>query len=165
MTKRGVVKICAVCGKEYYVPQYRAKKSKYCSRDCQNHGQYEHIEKVCSCCGKIFLVSNSRTHKKYCSDLCSKTCKTTMRENRKQSKLLSRIKRGPTTNRTLRRFVFLNKPKRCEICGYDEYDFCLDVHHIDGDCTNNDLHNLKVLCCMCHKKYHKGVIDIDGKSK
>tara|TARA_R110000822_G_C14959219_1_gene455953 strand:+ start:100 stop:513 length:414 start_codon:yes stop_codon:yes gene_type:complete len=30
----GVNKICACCGAMYYVPPYRAEKTKYCSRPC-----------------------------------------------------------------------------------------------------------------------------------
>ena len=45
--------------------------------------------------------------------------------------------------------------KKCEKFGYDEYDFCLDIHHIDMNENNNDISNLAVLCVICHKKLHK----------
>lgn len=35
----------------------------------------------------------------------------------------------------------------------------LDVHHIDGDRSNNRLDNLKVLCVWCHAKHTRGVYD------
>lgn len=40
----------------------------------------------------------------------------------------------------------------CEKCGFIPEDRCqLDVDHIDGDHTNNALHNLQTLCANCHR--------------
>lgn len=42
---------------------------------------------------------------------------------------------------------------KCEKCGLTTWlDFAivLEVHHIDGDRTNNNYENLKLLCCNCH---------------
>ena len=151
-------KICVECGKEYHVPKYRELISKYCSQYCLNHGQYKSITKICICCKKEFKVSNSRIKQKYCDILCAKQSKDDLVIRRKKSKRATRISRGVATGKTLRRFVFDNKPKQCELCGYNEYDFCLDIHHIDKNALNNDISNLAILCCMCHKKLHKGVI-------
>jgi len=156
-------KICVVCHKEYDVKPYLFEKSKYCSVYCHNHGNYEHIEKKCLECGKTFHVSSSRITKKFCSDICSSQSHKNIKERREQSKLWQKMNRGNVSSRTLRKYVFSIKPKQCEICGYNEYDFCLDVHHIDENCLNHNIENLKVLCCMCHRKYHKKIIDINGK--
>lgn len=155
--------ICNCCGKEYYVPKYREHISKFCSRECQNHSQYEFVAKVCLCCNKEFKVSNSRANKKFCSKECTIFTKTTQKDRRRQSQRLTTVKRGTATSKTLRKFVFSIKEKKCEICGYDEYDFCLDIHHIDNNPINNDITNLAVLCCICHKKLHKNVIKYSGK--
>ena len=79
-------------------------------------------------------------------------------ERRRKIKAIAALKRGSKSNRSLRRNVFLDKDKVCQICNYDEYDFCLDVHHIDNDPTNNEIDNIAVLCCICHRKLHKGII-------
>lgn len=45
------------------------------------------------------------------------------------------------------------KERRCECCGNDEWlgqPIPLELHHIDGDNTNNDLENLQILCPNCH---------------
>ena len=49
----------------------------------------------------------------------------------------------------------VHKKAKCEICGrvYDGI-YRFEVHHADGDRTNNDLSNYKWLCCSCHKKIH-----------
>lgn len=41
--------------------------------------------------------------------------------------------------------------KCCEKCSNKEN---LEVHHIDGNCKNNDINNLIKLCSECHKYYH-----------
>ena len=41
------------------------------------------------------------------------------------------------------------KESRCEICGYSE---STELHHINGDPTDNRLENLQILCPNCHAK-------------
>ncbi len=43
--------------------------------------------------------------------------------------------------------------RKCEKCGLEEWlgqPINLEVHHIDGDRTNNELNNLMLLCPNCH---------------
>lgn len=45
------------------------------------------------------------------------------------------------------------KEYKCEGCGGTEWmgeRIPLELHHVDGDRKNNNLENLKVLCCNCH---------------
>ena len=44
------------------------------------------------------------------------------------------------------------KGKKCIICGEGEN---IDVHHIDGDRTNNQIRNLIPVCRYCHLGIHK----------
>jgi len=42
---------------------------------------------------------------------------------------------------------------KCEICYNESWldnPIVLEVHHIDGDRTNNEYDNLQLLCCNCH---------------
>lgn len=42
---------------------------------------------------------------------------------------------------------------KCECCGSSEWlgqPITLEIHHIDGDRTNNTLENLQLLCPNCH---------------
>lgn len=45
------------------------------------------------------------------------------------------------------------KEYRCEKCGLSEWlgqPIALEVHHIDGDRTNNTIENFQLLCPNCH---------------
>lgn len=45
------------------------------------------------------------------------------------------------------------KEHKCEKCGNTEWNgqpIPLELHHIDGDHSNNTLNNLQVLCANCH---------------
>lgn len=47
------------------------------------------------------------------------------------------------------------KTYECEICGITEWEnknIVLQLHHIDGDHTNNELDNLQILCPNCHSQ-------------
>lgn len=45
------------------------------------------------------------------------------------------------------------KPRKaCEQCGTSKR---LEIHHRDGDATNNEPANLQVLCLRCHRAAHK----------
>ena len=47
------------------------------------------------------------------------------------------------------------KENQCEMCGITEWEnknIVLQLHHIDGDHTNNELDNLQILCPNCHSQ-------------
>lgn len=153
---------CRCCKEVFYVPKYRINTAKFCSLYCQNHKQYIKSSHTCFYCKKIFTDSPSRKNKrKFCSQDCysdyQKKHKTTQLK-RKAQKLLVLNKRGLNWSQNNRKYVFSLKEKKCEKCGYDEYDFCLDIHHIDKNPNNNHISNLAVLCVICHKKLHKGIL-------
>jgi hypothetical protein len=50
------------------------------------------------------------------------------------------------------KIAFSNKPHTCERCNSTSN---LLVHHIDHNRSNNELHNLEVLCKRCHQKHHE----------
>lgn len=62
------------------------------------------------------------------------------------------IENSPQTNtsKLKNRLWNLNlKKKMCEVCGYTEN---LELHHINGQPTDNRLENLQILCPNCHAK-------------
>lgn len=48
--------------------------------------------------------------------------------------------------------AFQNYPHKCSICGWDEDEDILQVHHIDENRKNGSLDNLIILCPNCHWK-------------
>jgi len=49
----------------------------------------------------------------------------------------------------------------CSVCGASNKK--LQVHHIDGDRTNNDLENLTPLCRDCHTEVHRPSAFVDDR--
>lgn len=59
-----------------------------------------------------------------------------------------------------RELAFDNYEHVCYNCGR-AHD--LEVHHLDGDRTNNDVKNLVILCSSCHHKYAHTIVHENGK--
>lgn len=51
-----------------------------------------------------------------------------------------------------RKQAFRKYEHKCSVCGWNEDEDILEVHHIDENHENNDLKNLKILCPICHRK-------------
>lgn len=52
-----------------------------------------------------------------------------------------------------RKHLLKERDFKCESCNrktWNKKQIPLEIHHVDGDRTNNKLDNLKVLCCNCH---------------
>ena len=66
------------------------------------------------------------------------------------------IKNSPVTQKVLRGYVERHNiiPYRCDICGCDGHwqdsMIALELDHIDGNNTNNEINNLHYLCPNCH---------------
>jgi len=64
---------------------------------------------------------------------------------------------GKKHNNSIIKSRFLTKVKeyKCSICGISEWNnakIVLHLDHIDGDNTNNLIHNLRLLCPNCHSQ-------------
>lgn len=57
---------------------------------------------------------------------------------------------------TLRSKMLNNSINICDVCSGLFSKDNLEVHHVDGNRTNNEPDNLKVLCKECHSSVHKG---------
>jgi hypothetical protein len=104
----------------------------------------KYVEVECAYCHKKFkrLKSEAATNKSgyfYCSKECG---------NRHKNELVTQWADG--TN--YRRNAFNAYPHECSICGWNEDERVLEVHHLDENRKHNELKNLKILCPICHKK-------------
>lgn len=82
----------------------------------------------------------------YCSRECGNRHKNQLREESGEW--------DNTTN--YRRTAFLAQEHKCVVCGWDEDERILEVHHIDENRTNNLTDNLIILCPTCHRKITLG---------
>ena len=66
------------------------------------------------------------------------------------------VKDSPITQKVLRGYVKRHNliPYKCQNCGCDGHwkngIIALEIDHIDGDNTNNEISNLRYLCPNCH---------------
>lgn len=61
--------------------------------------------------------------------------------------------------------AFKEYPHKCAVCGWDEDEDILEVHHIDSDRSNNSLNNLIILCPTCHRKITSKKYDLINRTK
>jgi predicted RNA-binding Zn-ribbon protein involved in translation (DUF1610 family) len=102
----------------------------------------------CLNCGKEIDSKN-----KYCSNKCQ--------NEHQYDEKIKKWKNNPDNFKSEWGYNFIKKyllekyNNKCEICGWgikNEYtnNIPLEIHHIDGDCTNNKEENLQLLCPNCH---------------
>lgn len=158
--------ICEQCGKEH---DGTFGSGRFCCRSCSNKWVSLHqsaeakarkVEK-----GKDNLVHSS-TGKSvgFCSpDYWNES------NRKKQSEIMSSLNKERVLERLERVFEGLEtlqsnrlkwylisygfKERKCESCGGTSWlgkDIPLELHHEDGDPSNNSLDNLKILCPNCH---------------
>ena len=109
---------------------------------------------VCLYCGKSFVKYKS-TNGKYCSKECHASAR--------HEEYIEKWKKGETNgmngkylvSKGVRRYLFEKYNNSCQICGWNKINehtgkVPLQIHHIDGDCTNNKEENLQLLCPNCH---------------
>lgn len=59
-----------------------------------------------------------------------------------------------------RKLAFEHYDPLCAHCGFG-IPAILEVAHLDGDRSNNDLHNLAILCPNCHKMHDVALISTE----
>ena len=149
------VRYCLNCGKPIIGGD---SKKKFCNNSCaasyNNRLRAEKKQRYCLNCGKPFLMGKN-TKGKFCSNKC---------QGEYQHKEYIRLWKlgekdgmsGPNgISRAIRNYLFEKHDNKCQICGWGKENphthlIPLQIHHIDGDCTNNKEENLQLLCPNCH---------------
>ena len=122
---------------------------------CPNCGISKKAKLTCSYCGKEFERHQSQTKKNksgyfYCSKECG---------NRHKNQL--RAESGEWDNSLNYRLHAMSVlPHKCSVCGWDEDERILEVHHKDEDRSNNKIDNLCILCPTCHRKITLGYYEL-----
>ena len=88
---------------------------------------------------------------------CSNECQMEYQKAKKINEWKEHPERFSSENgySFIRNYLLEKYKNKCEKCGWSEenqytHSVPLEVHHIDGDCTNNKEENLQLLCPNCH---------------
>lgn len=107
-------------------------------------------KRYCQYCGKEL----HRGQYKYCSSKC-------MGDESHERKIKAWLDgdddftHNLNVKRFVKRYLIDIRGEKCELCGWSERNkftgnIPIEVHHIDGDYTNNTIENLQLLCPNCH---------------
>ena len=118
-----------------------------CGDNSIKRGVYE-----CSYCGKEIYrrpsqVTKNKSGKFYCSKKCGNLAKNQFREESGE---------WLNSHSAYRKRAFQAYPHECLVCGWNEDERILEVHHIDEDRDHNEVENLCILCPTCHRKITLG---------
>ena len=148
-------KYCLYCGKEIIGGD---RRKKFCDHSCAASYNNKNVvrngikkSKECLYCGGKL----KKGQKKFC---CNEH--RTMYGNKKY---IERWKMGEENGLSgkygiitaVRNYIFEKNNNKCEHCGNSFINpytgkSVLQIHHLDGDCTNNKEENLQLLCPTCH---------------
>lgn len=104
--------------------------------------KYQNI--TCIVCSTIKLQSIG--HKRGTNEFCSNKCQQI-------KQMIDSVKNETASTRTLKRYLIYTFKNICYKCKNKEWNglsIPLEIEHIDGNSSNNNLKNLILLCPNCH---------------
>lgn len=152
-----IITKCLYCGADIKQADWKSKK-KFCNSSCA--ASYNNKERgcnvqnkkewVCQNCGKQL-----DKRKKFCSKYCEREYKEKVFLNEWKNGINNGMSGMYGVSKKIRDYLFKKHNNKCELCGWGEINshsnkIPLQIHHIDGDCTNNKEENLQLLCPNCH---------------
>lgn len=99
---------------------------------------------TCSICSVVKLQSIG--HKKGTNKFCSNKCQQI-------KQMIDCVKNETASPRTLKRYLIYTTGNICYKCKNKEWNglsIPLEIEHVDGNSSNNNLKNLILLCPNCH---------------
>ena len=149
-----MLKSCEYCHQEYKTSN---SKSKFCSLSCfgkvngaknpnvnVNRCSSPQPPKFCKNCGKPLPL---RPNKLYCDRQCHGAHRGLVILAQAEDTGIA-----PSHPKTLKKVVLATQPHQCSICKGTEWQghpMPLEVDHIDGNSSNNQLTNLRLVCGNC----------------
>lgn len=123
----------------------------FCSTTCSSLFKRNRVKLICAHCSVEFEraksdLNNSKTGTYF----CSRTCKD------KGQSYIEKIFPTHYRGNSYRIKALALLGEKCNKCGYSDDILALEVHHKDENRDNNDITNLEVLCCNCHRIHHLG---------
>lgn len=147
---------CACCRKTFDREWLDRKNNNvFCSQSCaakyNNTRRKKKKRPNCQNCGKEVGPKST----KYCCNRCQQEYQSNLILDLWRAGKYNRPEANGTVRRPIRKYLIDKAGNKCTICGWDKKHpttgkVPLEVHHIDGDYTNNIEENLQVLCPNCH---------------
>ena len=126
------------------------KKRKINPKEHFNKG-IKQVMRLCINCGEE--IKKCGTTQKFCSLKCQQEYQYKQKVNEwlNEPEIFDSEHMYPF----IRKYMLNKTNNKCEKCGWGEINpytntIPLEIHHIDGNCTNNKEENLQVLCPNCH---------------
>ena len=150
--------LCKQCGTPL---SYERKRYTFCNSSCAASFNNKGVcrvaissklkKSICIACGCEFDV-NSNGSGKYCSNRCQ--------HDYQYHRNIEKWKQGNVSTGIhipsfIRKYLFEVNNNKCQECGWSRMhpvtrNIPLQVDHIDGDCTNHKIDNVRLLCPNCH---------------
>lgn len=147
----------------------RDNRAHYICPLCQEEARLARLQKnretvECAYCGKQIEKSLSQLDKsKTGLFFCCREHKDLAQRCDSGSKFdLMRPEHYGTTSKDYRSKAFATYKHECAVCGWNEDERILEVHHIDSNHFNNDIDNLMILCPICHRKLTLHYYELDN---
>jgi hypothetical protein len=150
--KRCAGKVCERCGSPI---SYAKRMNRYCSHSCAaktSNVSRATQPKSCLVCGKDIPACSLAVT---CSRECGIQHRRTKYIDDWLAGLISGSKKNGKFSSAVKRWLMETSGSACSKCGWSEVNtysntIPLEVHHLDGDSSNNRPENLQLLCPNCH---------------
>lgn len=152
-SKRSPISLhCNDCGHNWdNVAHYVLYKGNHECPNCGSHAKQQNVF-YCANCGKELRKRNSDIKKNKSGNFyCSKQC-----GNEHKNKVREESGEWDNSTSSYRKRAFETYTHKCCVCGWDEDERILEVHHIDEDRANGSINNLCIICPTCHRKITLG---------
>ena len=138
---------------------YDDRKKKFCNSSCSasfnNRKRGDKKTFICENCGNSFFLRFPSEKRKYCSNKCSgekrinKSINTWLVSGELNLSSSGQI-HSPSP---IKKYILEEQQNKCCICGlepiWNERYLVFILDHIDGDATNNQRNNLRLVCPNC----------------
>ena len=151
--------ICEHCNKEISWENWKKhRRKRFCNKACayaSQSGKHLVPRNNCKNCGKETLNPS------FCSNPCQ--------GEYKKKKTNLKVEQGRCSDpRRIREYLIDKQGRVCQICKRKTWcgeSIPLNLDHIDGNSLNNDLKNLRMICCNCDAQTDTYKIKNRGKGR